>query len=270
MKKTSEFIKGKAFFGGYPTQETVNLFEDLGVKYFVNLTCQGEKRIIPYTTKYKYFHYPIYDHRIPSNWKTFSKFIIKISNIITCLSEEDKIYIHCKGGHGRSGLVVACILCYMYNISPSESINKTTKYHNNRKEMRQKYREMGSPQTRSQKHFVTKFFEPIYVDSKNNYNFYHGFSNMSNYPMNIPGVGSFPTAQKAYQEFKNSNISIHSSKNIKENAMYIILSYKFKQNIELKKKLLDTGLRPITVICREPYRLKYELNSKNIIGKMIT
>ena len=54
MELTSEFIKNKAYFGGYPTQEQVNAYEDIGFRYFVDLTQDGEKRITPYKTKYNY------------------------------------------------------------------------------------------------------------------------------------------------------------------------------------------------------------------------
>ena len=33
------------------------------------------------------------------------------------LVNNEKIYIHCKGGHGRAGLVVSCILCYTCRLS---------------------------------------------------------------------------------------------------------------------------------------------------------
>ena len=143
MERTSEFVKNKALFGGYPIQEQVDLFESLGVRYFVDLTCDGEKKITPYKTEYTYIRYSIPDRRVPTNWRSFSQFIIKIGNIIKGLSDGNKLYLHCKGGHGRSGVVVACLLCYLYNMAPPEALSMTTKYHSCRKEMREKWRKMG-------------------------------------------------------------------------------------------------------------------------------
>jgi predicted NAD-dependent protein-ADP-ribosyltransferase YbiA (DUF1768 family) len=284
MERISEFIKNKAYFGGYPTQEQVNTYEDIGFRYFVDLTRVGEKHITPYTTKYNYIHYPISDHRVPSDWKSFAKLIIKLSNIIRSLQTWEKMYIHCKGGHGRSGIVVACVLCYLYKITPSEAISKTTKYHNRRKGMKKKWRQMGSPQTWSQKHFVTKFFEPLYVYNNNTTYFSSGFSNDAPLDVEIPGLGRFQTAQEVYNSFKEQTVI--NNKNyqdndetveeediwdcIKEDAMYTVLSHKFEQHTDLSDKLLDTGLRPVTVRSSDPYWGRQNNSGMNILGKMIT
>ena len=111
MDRSSEFIRNKALFGGYPTQEYVNEFETMGVRYFIDLTCEGEKKIVPYTTIYTYERYSISDHRVPTDWNSFAQFISKIGNIIKSRHTGEKVYRHCKGGHGRSGVVVACLLC---------------------------------------------------------------------------------------------------------------------------------------------------------------
>lgn len=273
MERTSEFVKNKAYFGGYPTQDYVNTYEDLGFRYFVDLTCNGEKRIKPYNTKYNYIHYPISDHRVPSEWRSFAKLIIRLSNIIRSLQRDEKMYIHCKGGHGRSGVVVACILCYLYKISPSEAISKTTKYHNRRQVMREKWRKMGSPQTRSQKHFVTKFFEPLYIYNNNTTYFSTEFGNNALVDVKIPGLGVFKTAREAYEflvNTKNDQSKLDLWDCIKEDVMYKVLSHKFDQHVELTEKLLDTGLRPVIMSSHNPYWGKRDNAGQNILGKMIT
>jgi predicted NAD-dependent protein-ADP-ribosyltransferase YbiA (DUF1768 family) len=277
MDRSSEFIRGKARFGSYPTQKYVEEFENMGVRYFVNLTYDEEKHIIPYKTKYTYIHYPISDHRVPTCWKSFAQFIIKIGNIIKSLKEEEQIYIHCKGGHGRSGIVVASLLCYLYNIPASEGIAKTNRYHSYRKDMREKWRKIGSPQTRSQKHFVSKFFETLYIYDNNTKYFSCIFRNDAEISVNIPNLGKFSTTEEAFKKIKKIyfgnkdfcqdkikfrqviqnmlkdiycneeklNIDIDNWDNIKYFVMYILLRYKFKHNDDIREKLLKTGLRPI-------------------------
>lgn len=114
MNCCSFFIKNKALFGSYPTQESVEELEGNGVRHFINLTYDDENLITKYTTKYNYISYPIVDQHVPTNWQSCAKFILNICDIIKHLDGDDKIYIHCKGGHGRSGVIVACILCHMF------------------------------------------------------------------------------------------------------------------------------------------------------------
>lgn len=279
METISEFIKNKAYFGGYPTQQQVEEYQKFGFRYFVNLTNDGEKRLTPYKTEYEYIQYPISDHRIPSDWQSFATLIIKLSNIIRKLSNGKKMYIHCKGGHGRAGVVVACILCYLYKISPVESISKTTKYHNRRKGIRDKWKKMGSPQTRSQKHFVTKFFEPLIVYNNINNNYFSSiFGNEFPTDIKIPNLGEFKNAQLAYKAFKqkviteceNDNITKNIWGTIKEDAMYTILSYKFDQHNDISNKLLNTGLRPVIIHSNNVFWGYKEKTGRNILGKMIT
>lgn len=293
MDRSSEFVKNKALFGSYPSQEQVNMFEKFGVRYFIDLTHVGEKMITPYKTKYSYINYPIPDRRVPTDWTSFALFIIKIGNVIKDLKKGERIYVHCKGGHGRSGIVVACLLCYLYKIAPSEALSKTTNYHSRRKEMRDKWRNIGSPQTRSQKHFVTKFFEPLYI--YNNYTTYFsaGFNNDALIPVAVTGIGLFPTATSAFNMFKDPMnkdyvrrleltedideihelVDSHKEPSDwhekRELIMIYVLSLKFKQNKVLKKNLLTTGLRPIVFQSSDPYWGKFDNNGKNMLGKML-
>jgi hypothetical protein len=162
MNKCSYFIDNKGLFGSYPSQEEVKELEELGVRYFINLTCWNEKNIFPYKTDYTVLSFPIKDHKVPTNSIKFSKFIIHICELLQS-HETGLIYIHCKGGHGRAGLVVACIFCFMFKLTPEASIELTTKYHNQRPFMKEYWRKLGSPQTRMQKSFVHKFFNDVFV-----------------------------------------------------------------------------------------------------------
>lgn len=228
MDYSSEFIKDKALFGSYPSQENIEYFENIGVRYFIDLTSSSDN-LTQYTTQYKYIKYSIPDQKVPTNWKSFSHFIISISDIILSLKDDEKIYIHCKGGHGRSGVVVSCILCYMYNISPQEALETTSSCHFKRKIMKDKWRKIGSPQTRLQKNFVFKFFEPLYV-CKN-------------------------IITQCLYETSNDNIQLVISKNFKDTKNFEhtddlktgLLCNILKEKSGVQNYLLTTGLRPIFV-----------------------
>ena len=295
MDKCSYFLKDKAIFGSYPTQETVYDLEKKGVKYFINLTYPEEKLIKEYETNNNIINFPIKDRKVPNDIISFSKLIVNISNIIKDLKENELIYIHCKGGHGRSGILVACLLCYIFKISPLESIELTTKYHNNRSNMKEKWREIGSPQTFFQKNFVCKTFKPIYFFKANKIGNSVGFSNFSLHNVKIDNLGTFHTSEAAFQTFKNRNNrdyvlkqqntkspfiskllgskiknNDYFNKN-KENIMYNILLQKFTQHSDIKQKLLESGLRPIIYTSKSDYFWGIGNNNtgQNILGKLL-
>jgi len=151
--KCSYFIEDRALFGSYPTQSEVTELETMNVKYFINLVDDTESKIVPYTTNYTQICYVIPDHYVPGDSISFSKFILNLRRLLLG-SMDDKMYIHCKGGHGRSGIVVACISCICFNLSPVEALTYTGVCHGKRTVMRHKWRLLGSPQTRLQKNFV--------------------------------------------------------------------------------------------------------------------
>ncbi len=170
MDRCSYFLPNKALFGSHPVRNTLIVYntvkelEENGVRYFVDLTFPEESGVCAYTTEHSYTRYPIKDMRVPGNWETFSKLVLNICTIIDSLKEGEKIYIHCKGGHGRAGVVVACVLCQYLQISPTESLELVLKYHSDRKILREKWRRIGSPQTYGQKEFVRRFFDPLFVN----------------------------------------------------------------------------------------------------------
>jgi len=267
MNNCSYFIKDKCMFGSFPTQESVNELELEGVRYFIDLTDnEKENKIITYKTSYNYINYPIKDNYIPTDWATFTVFIIKISKIIKKLKTENmtqKLYIHCKGGHGRSGVVVACLLCFIFKLTPYQSLEYTTKCHNNRHVMRDKWRKIGSPQTYLQKKFVYKFFEPLKIYHTHKNSIYLGFSNLSEYPIKFDDNTIFETSEIAIKKLLENN---HSD-NDKIDIIFSILQKKFEQNKNIYKNLINTCLRPIIY-----YSLKNDDNyseQNNLYGKVL-
>ena len=151
MEFASYFIENKAMFGSYPTQDQVTLLELLGFRHFIDLTHSDESKITPYKTSYNYINFPMTDREIPEDTNAFNKLIYHICEII---GGEHKVYIHCKGGHGRSGVVVSCVTARFFNISITLSLQHTKECHQNRTVMRDLWRRIGSPQTHEQKMFV--------------------------------------------------------------------------------------------------------------------
>lgn len=286
MDTCSYFIVDKALFGCYPTNESIKLLENEGVRYFIDLTELDVEDIPRYTTEYNYMNYPIQDIRIPKDWPRFANFIMKLAKIIDNLEDGEKIYIHCRGGHGRSGIVVACLLCYIYNLKPEKALDWTNYYHEQRKNMKDKWRIMGAPQTRYQKSFVHRFFAPIYFTNES-CNF---LSTYSPHPVKT-GLGTFHTAEAAFQAYKNpcNEEYIESQKlsksgrlskimgkstelryeweSVKVDIMYNVLKSKYEQHDDIRKILIATGLRPI--IKYSKVESFWSNSGHNILGKLL-
>ena len=165
MDNCSYFIENKAIFGSFPSQIQVLELENIGVRFFINLTFSSEPKLIPYTTNYVTISHLIPDKSIPSEHVPFCKFIYNLYITLKFLGDGEKIYIHCKGGHGRSGIVVAMLLALYHNISAEEALEMTRRCHQERLVMRDKWRRIGAPQTAQQRDFVCKMFEPIDMET---------------------------------------------------------------------------------------------------------
>ena len=262
MQRCSYFLKNKALFGSFPSQEEVNYLESEGVRVFLDLTEINEEKTIPYRTKYKYIKYPIPDHYQPTNWRSFSELIVYISNTISNLEKHEKIYCHCKGGHGRSGMLVAAFLCYKFNLSSEEGLMMTRYYHSLRPEMRDKWRKIGSPQGKKQKDFIRKFFRPLrYYQEDDKERFTDCFCDESHHSITI-SLGTFPNAYcaiKAYRDPENTEyiealqngyydeelLSDKASRTDSISSIYKVLYAKVQQHLEISEKLMKTGLRPL-------------------------
>ncbi len=100
------------------------------------------------------------DQRVPDNIIEFVKFINKLVNIISGLTNCEKLYIHCKGGHGRSGLIAATLLCVMDEISPEKAIKETTLSHNQRHMMKKKWKKKDLLKPKLNVIFCIIFLDP--------------------------------------------------------------------------------------------------------------
>lgn len=227
MDTSSFFIDKKAMFGSYPSQPIVDILENKGVRFFVNLTHEYEKKITPYSTKYNYISFPIPDGGIPTNKQEFILFIYKLCNVINNLGGSDSMYIHCKGGHGRSGVVVACIVSNLLGISSSDALDYTKKRHSNREIMRDKWRRIGSPQTMSQLKFVHNMCNEIVISNENVLH--------PDYKIDIPLLGSFKSVTDAIN--------------------------KLQQPTDFKETLLETGLHRLVIKCPMVKEYVSSLNS---------
>jgi len=166
---SSFFIDEIALFGAFPTQQQIYLLEEWGVDLIVDLTKSTEKKIIPYTTKCPIINFTIPDGGIP---RTRWLFFVLVYFLANQISNNKKIYIHCKAGHGRASLLVCVLLCYIKKIPPHEAFNVTTLYHSKRlvhssrptRNEYWKYKQV--PQYKHQQQFIEDCFQAHKIPEK--------------------------------------------------------------------------------------------------------
>jgi len=253
MDKCSFFIKNTALFGTYPIQKSVDELEECGVRYFINLTYNYESKIVPYKTQYDYIQYSIKDREIPRNHKSFTKFLYKVSCIIRNLKPNTYIYLHCRGGHGRSGIVVASIFSYMFNMNPSHSIELTSYFHSKRPIMRECWRKLGSPQTKLQKSFVYDFFSYFKVNMTNKHIL---ISDISYHPIVTENGEYYNTVYDAYN-------ALNTTKYVDRFLLETLHILKFKTHKDARDQLLATGIRKL--ICYSNGSYEYNMITQKIL-----
>ena len=139
-KYASKFYKN-SMFGGFPTQSRVQELLELGITHFVDLTFPTEvkeKYVIPQNCGY--INFPILDRSIPYPIDDFTSIVLLILELLRMIK-----YFN----YSRSGVLVAILLLLKTN-NPIEA-HLTNAAHNERLEMREKWRKIGSPQTIQQK-----------------------------------------------------------------------------------------------------------------------
>jgi protein-tyrosine phosphatase len=190
MNQASFFIEKKALFGGYPNHCQILELQREGVKWFIDLTHNNEKNIRVYSNLVdNWINFPIKDGFIPTDKKKFTIFLILIQMVLESLKPGEKLYLHCRGGHGRSSLVIACFLGYSLNLPPLESLELTRYIHSTRPNLRKRWLER-CPLNLKQKLFVENFFGKFYM--------YSGYRYSKNTTINKNGFFRYIVALNFY------------------------------------------------------------------------
>lgn len=150
---TASLLDGLIRFGKYPTSTEAALLKENGYTIFLDLCPLEEITWEPYSRDDIYYNsYPIPD-RTPhiGHLRVFRSWMNQFE---TLLRYGYKVYIHCRGGHGRSGLVAAILYGRLTRSGGEEALRVVHEAHQQRTEIKPKFRNMGAPQTLAQKRFV--------------------------------------------------------------------------------------------------------------------
>jgi hypothetical protein len=140
---------GKLYYGPWPSVEMLRTLKKLDVDTIWNLA-QELDLIIPYE---KYFvpnviHGNIEDFYIPEN---ITHFATQLNQIAGLLRSGKNVFIHCFGGHGRTGMALAAIDLMVSDSEPKVALRKA-------------HGATGGPEERSQVDFVQDLY--LYLQGK--------------------------------------------------------------------------------------------------------
>lgn len=252
MNQASFFIEKKALFGGYPNHNQIVELVEEGVVWFIDLTHCDERNIKVYSHLVNnWVNFPIKDRHVPENNKNFLIFLLIIQMVLESLKSGEKIYLHCRGGHGRSSLVISCFLGMVLKLPPFDSLNMVRRYHSRRPNLSPKWCYLRWPLSLKQRKFVETFFGST--------NLYGGLSNAPTLRYGpsdhnpTQGVPFGPSGQmlnngvkRHWVSFWLRSMNITKPKTKIDFLRYMVaLNLYLNQNKNMLETLLHSGLKTI-------------------------
>lgn len=147
-------IPGRLMCGPYPGLDNINFYNDIDSKHNIDMILedgidtficlQEEEKFIDKGPSYarfirkecQYIHLPIKDGSVPSR----KDFIKNLVGIVRELERGRKIYIHCAGGHGRTGLYVCALIMILYKTDLGNALHITQYLHDKRRKIDKRVR----------------------------------------------------------------------------------------------------------------------------------
>lgn len=151
---------GTVYAGEYPgdrdeevAKHKIEQMYHFGIRHFIDLTENGELRpynhLLPKGTTYTRF--PIKDCGVPESIESVQRLLLRIEELKKL---GGKIYIHCWGGVGRTGTIVACNLS---QDRPEIDLNQTLEVLREQFSYMPKSAYRETPETREQVEFIERF-----------------------------------------------------------------------------------------------------------------
>ena len=159
--RNSYWVMDRVYAGEYPRDldetksvERIKQFERFGITHFVDLTEEGELRTYSQmlNPRMQHIRFPIKDVNVPKSIESVKELIKQIKEILKA-NESNKVYIHCWGGVGRTGVIVGCLLSDQYNYNYEETMRALTQAFSGCP--KSAYRE--TPETIEQCEFIAKY-----------------------------------------------------------------------------------------------------------------
>lgn len=163
------YNNGGLYAGEYPgdkagerAEQKIRQMIHFGIKHFVDLTEEGELK--PYSHLLPkgctYLRFPIRDVCAPESVESVHQLLHRISEL---RSQGGHVYLHCWGGVGRTGTIVACHVAMEQDNPTLESV--LTALRNHFKAM-PKSAHRVTPESKEQIDFIARFIEDIMAHKK--------------------------------------------------------------------------------------------------------
>ena len=161
--KNSYQVTSQIYAGEYPRDKSEEIstaklkqFQDFGITHFVDLTEEGE--LAPYYNMLypgaSHLRFPIRDVSVPKSVDDVHNLVEHIRDIFNN-NPEAKVYIHCWGGVGRTGLIVGCLVGDIYKLSYEDAMSRLERLF--MACPKSAYRR--TPETQEQCNFIAKFLQ---------------------------------------------------------------------------------------------------------------
>lgn len=165
----------KVYFGPYPNKLMTSRLFDNGFNMIIDLTEDSEQleRVeLPTFSYIEYskqtsdnliirIKYPIADRSYPQDPFDYCNFI---NFLYFHVLQNRRIYIGCKGGHSRSGMVSISLIFLLFSCDINFALNYVTESHNSRSNLRPVWRLKKSSVNYNQFLFLKKVHKNIYLD----------------------------------------------------------------------------------------------------------
>mmetsp|Transcript_4622 Transcript_4622/g.6452 ORF Transcript_4622/g.6452 Transcript_4622/m.6452 type:complete len:202 (+) Transcript_4622:72-677(+) len=138
-------IKGRVIAGAYPGHQNETEHREViqqiihkgNVTTFVCLQTEKElgrfrsyKEVaLTFKEDLQFVHFPIADQNIAN----FDAVYHLVEDLKSRLHNGEVLYIHCWGGHGRTGTIIGCLLARLFDLSGDKALELTQKFHSCRK-----------------------------------------------------------------------------------------------------------------------------------------
>ena len=149
------------------------------------------------TENLSFIHFPIRDCGITDD----SRVLELAKTLVQALKDGEIIYLHCWGGHGRTGTVVCIMLHLIYGLDATKSMARCQSVH----DLRRWPVAVGSPQTQTQRDQVTRVINKL-INTPQALRRYASAPNQST-QMDITPMQHSPRPNPQHDKQSNSTVS---------------------------------------------------------------